>query len=359
MRTVRRFPAGRKAAIDEHLNWVFIMIAGIVILTFFFVAVQRQKAFSERKLGETLRVGFDSIFTGALSAPDTFFNLSIPDAGVGLACDDVCDCKFTTGSTSNSLGDKLVFGPPLIKGPGASLFAKSVMMPFHVATYLYALGPSTRIYLITDQVGYEIVDRLKETLPASVNVVEKNIATLSILEQNNDAHTMFVFVTETEPSGGKYILSGTFKGKSAMGVRIDPTTETAIFYPKKTNTNVLEKDRTLNGEFTIPSDAALVGLLFSGSKEMYQCNLQATYRRLASVAQLYKDRAKQLDDATQNTCDYSLALIKPNGEPGIFDDIIDWAEDRANGGNQVSDPDFSALEKLNNKMVEESCPLVY
>src|SRR3990167_9224883 len=62
---VRDFPLGKRGQIELTFNWVYILIAGTVILLFFVGLVARQKVVSEERLsGEVVEV-MGSILAGA------------------------------------------------------------------------------------------------------------------------------------------------------------------------------------------------------------------------------------------------------------------------------------------------------
>ena len=55
----------KKAQIQVTFNWVYILIAGAVILLFFIGIVVKQKAVSEENLATDVVRVMESIFTGA------------------------------------------------------------------------------------------------------------------------------------------------------------------------------------------------------------------------------------------------------------------------------------------------------
>ena len=58
-------PAGKKAQIQVTFSWVYILIAGAVILLFFIGIVVKQKSISEENLATDVVRVMESIFTGA------------------------------------------------------------------------------------------------------------------------------------------------------------------------------------------------------------------------------------------------------------------------------------------------------
>ena len=62
--SLRKPILSRKAQIETQFNWLFILVAGAVILIFFAGIVIKQKSSSEQKIAENVMTDLQSIFTG-------------------------------------------------------------------------------------------------------------------------------------------------------------------------------------------------------------------------------------------------------------------------------------------------------
>ena len=75
-----------KRGIEIQFNWVFILIAGGVILAFFFTIVTKQQTLSTERLAVQLSRDLDTVFSAAIAAKGVAQVLSIPRGGVVFDC---------------------------------------------------------------------------------------------------------------------------------------------------------------------------------------------------------------------------------------------------------------------------------
>ena len=86
-----------KKGFEMQFHWIFVLIAGAIILIFFFSLTQKQKSLSEERLAITLSTDIEAIFTGAIQAKGTAQLLRIPQPGIAFSCSEACECNFWIG----------------------------------------------------------------------------------------------------------------------------------------------------------------------------------------------------------------------------------------------------------------------
>lgn len=344
--------SARRGAVDVQLNWVFILIAGTVILTFFFAVIQKQKSYSESKVAQSLQTGFEGIFTGALSSSDTVFTMDIPRGGVSFHCDPTCDCRFGVGEEGTQFQDKMLFAKQHLEGPEITLWAYDFELPYMVTTFLYITSPHVQYVFVTDDATGGLARSVIQDWPANLSVSVVSPAQISSVMNNNYAFTTFVFFDE--PSNA--LLHESFFGKEANGVKITQTPSgmyEAVYYTKYTQGRALQ---TEPGTLFIPNKAALLGAIFADDSSMYHCNMKETYKRFASISSVYAGRAQKLGLSQDVTCTYGDAV-------DIFEKLATWGQEGSITGSRHHEGDIpgqlTALEEANNHYLRQSCPLVY
>ena len=68
----------KKGVIEIQFNWIFILVAGALILILFVVIVQRQGSVSNQSRDIDIRSKLGTILTGAKQSTDTTFVIDIP-----------------------------------------------------------------------------------------------------------------------------------------------------------------------------------------------------------------------------------------------------------------------------------------
>ncbi len=154
----------KKSQVSVQINWLFVLIAGAIILLFFIGIVFRQKTISDSRLTASIAEDLDLIITGAESAGSTATPIPIPPIEIKFSCEGDEEPWFgvdweRTG-VDRRLNKKIVFGPDLIKGLNIITWALRFQAPFTVSNFVYLTSPSIRyIFVFQDNAfAQEIFD---------------------------------------------------------------------------------------------------------------------------------------------------------------------------------------------------------
>ncbi len=80
--------SSKKASVEIQFNWIFILIAGGLILIFFFSIVMKQSEVSKSKIAASISVDMGSIFKGAQVGTDTEHLVDMPPVNLEFVCED-------------------------------------------------------------------------------------------------------------------------------------------------------------------------------------------------------------------------------------------------------------------------------
>ena len=350
-----------RKAIEMEFHWIFVLIAGAVILTFFFSLVQKQQDLSERKLSVTLAAQMDAIFTGAIESKGTTQTLVTPQPGIAFSCNNVCECAYTIGEKTTEFSDKLMFAPPLLKGQDAVAWALDWKLPFRIANFLILTNPTIKYYVVyetSESVSERLHARLKKALAAELNV--ETLGSLSSaydMTYQGESHTRFIFLGTSEPSLSS--LHTTFEEQDVSGVWIKDE-RSAVFSDKTDPDELSFRER----EVLLAGDATAYAAMFSADADMYECMLKRGFGKMAIVAEVNHGRARELKEALidRPECQYILQDIDNvrmnaailSASKRLNEQVPEVAE--AFGTIRVAQGE---LQRQNDNLLRQSCPELY
>jgi len=350
-----------RRGIELQFNWIFILIAGAVILAFFFSVVQKQRALSEEKLSITLATQMDAIFTGAIESKGTTQILATPQPGIAFACTNVCDCFYRIGTKSTEFRDKLLFAPAFIKDEDARAWSVEWKLPFRVANFLLLTNPRVIYYLVYDagdQLSAQLYQRISKALPKEINMQAfSSLGAVSQLSPQGYAHTRFVFLGIDPVNPSTLGLSRAFADQEVSAVKIDPDLSSAIVYEKSD-----PEELSFNSYQTLlAGDATAYAAIFAADHQMYNCMMQRAFKELGVVADVSARRALALDSALSARPECALyqpahdVLNEVVQKAGLLSTQFPQAEEALSTIKAVQ----PELQRQNNNLILQSCPELY
>lgn len=349
-----------KRAVEFPINWIFILIAGGLILAFFFGVVQKQKTVSEQKLTIKLSQQMEAVFAGAIESKGTAQLLAVPKPGISFSCTQTCDCNWIIGDKSNPFLDNLIFSPPLLKNADALAWALEWKMPFRITNFLYLTNPNIKYYVVYDktlQDSLQMLNNVKELVPEGVDYeVLDSPSSVTRLKPQGFAHTRFAFLNvEPLPRLG---LSKEWEKESVSGVKLTANNQ-AVFYDK-----IPDELSFDSAPSTWAKNPGLFAALFSADHKMFVCGMKSAFGKLANIASVHEKRAQQLqqamDEKGRPECVYTTSTK-------LFEKISDAARkleqstNLADAQQQLSTilESQSELQKQNENLLRQSCPELY
>ncbi len=360
----------RKKAFEMQFHWIFILIAGGLILAFFFTVTQKQRAISQERLQLTLATDIENIFTGAIVSKGTAQSLPVPPQGIAFECSEGCDCDFRIGRAPRSFGDKSLFAPDILKERKIKVWAQELKLPYRATNFLYLTNPNLKYYFVYNEGDLTLLNQLIKHIPLLreedqlVPFMEyENITTttLTSLKAEDYQHTKFIFLNANPPT-----LDDSFKKKSFSAIKIDSN---GVSFYEKDNTK-FRNVRTLS-YIGLPS---LYAAIFSQDHIMYACGLRTAFRKLSYVAQLYAERAAELQEksagAGRDWCVYgAIDTSKPceNADPstviGMLCQQHKLARELSSNLDQSKiaqlSPLMQQLDSQNRNYARQSCPELF
>jgi len=329
----------KKSQVSIQFNWIFVLIAGAIILLFFVGIAFKQKAISETGLSATVANQLATILTGARLATSSTEPLGIPEIDINFVCDKEGVSEFIINKKSaRPLTTEVFFAPDLLRGPGElRAWALPFQAPFKITNFLYLTSKKARYIFVPSsnskarEIFYELPDEInKELLPTS-----------EIQDLNNDK-VKFIFFGQS-PSVPITLEDMPDKDVTAIVIgsnKID-------FYKKQRLSFVQE------GSSFYLNNEMLYAAIFTENLESYECNLKKAFSSFKLVAEIYAAREQKLIDSPRAGCD-----IYYQGYTTQLKNAIQNCDQNTNSCSNLNSI-ISKIEDNNQILKQKSCPLLY
>ncbi|MBI2564558.1 hypothetical protein HYV79_01030 [Candidatus Woesearchaeota archaeon] len=288
-------------AIELQFHWVFLLIAGAIILGFFSIIALKQYQISTAKKEIFLLRDFETTFESSLKSENTVMPPLDTIQDVSFYCSNVCDCNYIIGKTQRPYREKIIISPPNLKGGKQIMWALPVNLPFKVSSILLLFNQNVKFYFIYDETSESV--KLKE-------IIQRNIPETLISQfiQKPDLYNLqfegydysrFVFI-ETSIQD----IDNSFSNEDVSAVLINDNL--AEFYEKQEGQAVFIRQKSF---FFYPEDkGSLFAAIFSSDANMFSCSMQKIYSRLEAIANIHKSRIQELQ-GFEERCYYPLDNI--------------------------------------------------
>lgn len=288
----------KRGQIEVTFNWVYILIAGAVILLFFTGIIFKAKQSAEANLNQDLINTIESIFTAAQKAEKTknFIDTSgLVDYVLYFNCENgigTYGIKGQGASVEDSVAP--IFAPLEISTSRLITWSLPYKLPFKVIDFLIVTSVNTKYYLIgEDEFAEEFYNATLDSSESSNSLNRFNVERITdfgtIAPEGN-------FQLRIIDSEGRYIHDDDdLPGQLKLRYFTDDKVSAVAFSGNTVNYYQKEGDKwkklnlnpilivSLGGE----KDAAKYAAVFSGNDQMYECNMQKAFKRLRYLNEVY------------------------------------------------------------------------
>ncbi len=347
----------KKAVVEVQINWIFVLIAGALILLLFVSFVMKQKSVSTIKLDAAIKKDISLILTGSKVSSGTTNIIEIPQTEISFACEQgAASYEVGTSHVPKQTNTLIIFGPSNLKTNKLLTWAIDWNVPFKVTEFLYITSPYVR-YIFVAPSGMKSGAKDKfARLPEEMTIDEEiyitgtssTEPTVEDIRKKNHRQVRFVFF-ETLP---RDVVAEKFKSMEDDAVTALSVAGNKVFFYKK------ELDKWGPAEESrFFDDTTLYGAVFVDNKETYECMLKKAFVRLSLITGIHQERAGLLKLYTEGTpCKDHLE----DGE-AVFSSLLTSSNICKNDLSACSQNIVSIgeLSDYNLKLQQRSCPLLY
>ncbi|MEK6950329.1 MAG: hypothetical protein AABX13_01230 [Nanoarchaeota archaeon] len=284
------------AQIQVTFHWIYVLIAGAVILLFFFSLIFSQKQRSEETLRQDLVRMVESIFTAASLSEKTktTVDTNLDQYALTFFCHEgVSEYGLKGGSGSVQDSVHPLFSPAEVQATQLSLWSLPYKLPFKIIDFLFVTSPDIKYVVVGSTPFAE--EFLEETRPDMatrfrINTLAVSPSQLQAVDPGQNRQVRFIdFV------GGN---GGVIQEQALVPEKVrllDDEVVTAVVFSGKDQVEYYQKKNERwqrRGKASIISlggerDAARYAAIFAQNAELYECNMQKAFQRLQYLNEIY------------------------------------------------------------------------
>ncbi len=348
----------KRGQIDVQFNWIFVLLIGALILSFFVGVAMWYKGTQEQKITGEIVLQLESLMKTAQESPKTAMTTTIPDITLSFTCSPYdcstfgCPSEFSGGGIARSTETQVLFSLGELEGTNLITWSLEWALPYKIANFLYLTTDAVRYIIVYDDshstVAYAVNTLLAENSYITKETIKVDSASAFSITNKNDAYVRIIAFLDANSLSTSTI-------EDALGSQNDGTWDIVYVDGDEDSGEVTFSDGT--AEYVgLP---LLVGALFSANKDFYTCNVQKALYQAEFVGAVYSARTAQLYSAFE--ADPELSYCTYYFEQGIQDAIeaIPEALDPENADIVAVRDAVTTLEDNNKYAQIKGCPQVY
>ena len=330
----------KKGDVGVQFNWMYVLLAGGIILLFFGSLVLRQKASADTSIAVDTLSHIDSILTGAKVTKDTVNEVQFGKNTMELDCN-----SYSIGNVKKNLLQNVVFGPSSVKGQNMLTWSVGWYVPYRLMNFLIVTSAEIRYVFVYNDAGDSLMNAVDALIPEKLPREKVKLSEINSLINKNNYKVRFVLFGvnnfENPPA---------FANADVSAVSISPSLPpkidvgNLIFFTKEGN-----GFSTANTSYV--SAGALLAGIFSEDIADYACSMGKALKHASFIHGINKER---------------LEVIKADNPqlPQTCKDIIDNSTVQlgilSTSMNNIQLYGASlALEQKNKEAIRASCPIIY
>ena len=323
----------RKAMAEEQFRWIFILVAGALILGFFTSIVIKQKQAQEDAISAAELQNMEFLMANAKVATGSANEIE-------LAQDINFDCNSIRIGRLSKQTKEPIFAPELLKGRNLVTWSLDWNMPYRATNLLFLTTDEARYVFVYDEDKYassssyqKFVDELYSKFPDKMN--KEKVSNKESISDKNNYKTRIVLLDAS-------IALPTFKGVSSMTIK---------------GTDLEKGEIQFGGQsYYYIGLPALYAAIFSEDKENYECAMDKAFKKLKLASSVYSGKIEELGSIQVYECqthytDSNVAISTILGADVATLKNDNWATGLFGA--------ISAMKNYNNELIKLSCPPIY
>ncbi|MBW3014926.1 hypothetical protein KY330_00730 [Candidatus Woesearchaeota archaeon] len=341
----------KRGQVEQQFNWLFVLIAGAVILLFFVGIILRQKGASETKLCVTILDDLDLSFATSKEQAGMSSPVDLFDVGLDFSCDNF-RCADIDGP-ERSLGRTILFAPKELRGDRLLTWALEWNIPFKVDNFLFVTAEENRYYILCNsalsnncQRARNVYERIPDNFTKDFIDVRTEMPEIKDLNDNKVRFLLYNL-------GGTNEVENIIQQIIPKFERLEDEDVTFLVLDDL-NAGFYSKHGSSFEDYGIvplpeQEGASLYGALFTDDKDNFNCILEKAKQRVKWVADIYRRKASMF--ATQGVTDPLCGYY--------YDTAVNELTKLVNEGFSDFASVKSKLREINGDLQSKTCPLIY
>ena len=354
-----------KAQISIQFNWIFVLVAGALILIFFIGVVYKIRASSRESLACNVLTDLEAIITGASVSTGTSNLIDTPEvAEIEFVCDKDGFSQYNIRDSGCKKDTPIepIFAPDLIKGKKLLTWALELSAPFKIDNVLFLTHPQIKYIFVCNE--DDPVKKYYDSLPNEINKQWiSNTASLKFINLEPENNYKIKFIISPKPGE---VPNTNIPEKLRKIPRKDISqisiSQNQIEFFKTSKISITP---SLTSEGTVPilpnNLESVYAAIFSEDKESYECNMKKIYKRLAIISDVYLERTISLIEYYTN--------YETSQNCHLYYNLNDLSELKKNSlqcSVEINPTCISTISTFssnilgtNQNLIRASCPLIY
>src|SRR3989344_3299783 len=324
----------------EQFNWIFVIVAGSILLAFFVIFTFKYIELQERRqhvdtvmfLGDSVLSASSKIQVGSGGAVIDSNEKDGLRFGYKVKLGNLCngnDSLILINGGKEAyykLDDEIVFMNKEMNIEALDIWILPWNFPFYITNFIYLADPQTEFNFVTDSFSNEFVENLDFSSAFKTRIVSGNNFDTTIKSK-------VIYFTSEIPS-----TSEVAKLNTKDVVYVDLKNSQAIFLEEN------KWSRPVKFYATKENNEQLIGAMFSNDAKNFDCNIRMSTERLKIVSRNYAKKARLLNQIERGkACQYNL----------ISNSLFSLSQ------VEKDDDLISLVESLKNQNLQGGCLWVY
>ncbi len=352
----------RKSQISLATNWIFVMVAGSLIILILVGAAFKQRSTYQYHISKTMADTIMYSLTTVLNSENTFNQLkNLPKFDFQTVCYNDYLGIFISDYEENL--NFVFFAPPLGEGTIALTWSLAWKPAYPITNFVYFLTTQNKIAIIntTNKLLQNICKDLSNYFHSMANVkcynniddVEKDlknelISTLTLVKDKDD------YISWDDLFNAAKKSKKVVKKENIFLLSLADDKEHG-----SVNVTYYESGSQIEKELNYVSLPHLIGLIVSGNPELYLCVSRKASRIASMIDSILYKRTKSLADHSFDECKGLFYAIATKIKDLMnLENEFKYITDKSNMTAYVND--YNIIQNINdNQLTLSSCELVY
>ncbi len=348
----------KKAQVEVSFNWIFVLIAGAVIL-FFFIRLISSEIDTSDKISQSKAISRMNAVLSALQQ-----NPDVVNKNYNLNYEIQFDCtveghNYGIKSATQNLPYQIIFTPRTIGNSHLIYWVKKLQAPFPVSPVLYLTDEETK-YIFLEGISTPQKERTKyyyDLLPD--NMSKSMMSRVELIAKEDEGYRQYIIITTDENIIGdafSFNSNSDMPQKIKYVLYIDEDQKELNFYELSNSLYALSQNPEQRLYFT---EETILGAIITGDPSLYDCAMNKLLNQVRIATDINLDRIKSIHEHyEEDRCASSFAAPTQT----FFEDLSDAADDAINNPEESYGDlhdNYENIELLNDKLAQTDCVTIY
>lgn len=285
--------SGKRGVVATQFHWVFVLVAGALILMFFITIIGSIRNAERIKLGVEMMEKLDAVFT-ASSVNENTVHMIRTSGHVQFF--SACDFDPVSRASYSSYGLRdpdvsvqnnrlAIFSPSVVSGDNFVVAVRAYSSPFRVDRMLFVSSPRIHFVLLGND-----LNRLRPIFPANVTIVSFPSISHYLAAGGTGGDTQILITQEqVSLSTAQRDAFKDIAHKSTVLLKtIDPSRSTVRL--EQFNMRSGRFSSSGNSEVVFTDNTTLLATLYAADGGNYLCGMEKLQRRFEGISYMYRLR---------------------------------------------------------------------